>query len=209
MALPAFLARLLSHFSSSNKANTTAEKNKNKQKQSVPASSNSSSTTTNTSTIKATHTPPPPVAKMPGVTAPSGSSKYDQIPGPLGLRSADLSGKVALVTGAGTYFSLLLFSSVFGCRLGCLGVAKQYDKGGGKGTPAPDGMAAFFTPTPSPISPCSAPATTTPFSFNPIRLSHLISIPCPTTTMRNIVAFCCPLHNRHHSHCRMWCGCKA
>ena len=30
------------------------------------------------------------------------SSKYDAIPGPLGLESASLKGKVALVTGAGT-----------------------------------------------------------------------------------------------------------
>ncbi|RKU48512.1 Trihydroxynaphthalene reductase [Coniochaeta pulveracea] len=36
---------------------------------------------------------------MPGVTTSSG--KYDQIPGPLGLASASLAGKVALVTGAG------------------------------------------------------------------------------------------------------------
>ncbi|KAK1773692.1 tetrahydroxynaphthalene reductase [Copromyces sp. CBS 386.78] len=89
MALPAFLARLLSHFSS-NKANTTEKK-----QQTVPVSSNSSSTT-NTSNIKAT-----PAAKMPGVTTPSGTSKYDTIPGPLGIQSAHLNGKVALVTGAG------------------------------------------------------------------------------------------------------------
>ena len=41
---------------------------------------------------------------MPGATtvsAPSGTSKYDAIPGPLGLASASLEGKVALVTGAG------------------------------------------------------------------------------------------------------------
>lgn len=38
---------------------------------------------------------------MPGVTAKTGS-KYDAIPGPLGLASASLEGKVALVTGAGT-----------------------------------------------------------------------------------------------------------
>lgn len=30
------------------------------------------------------------------------TSKYDAIPGPLGLASASLEGKVALVTGAGT-----------------------------------------------------------------------------------------------------------
>ncbi|KAK0610124.1 hypothetical protein B0T17DRAFT_621394 [Bombardia bombarda] len=39
---------------------------------------------------------------MPGLTQqPAGSSKYDTIPGPLGLASASLEGKVALVTGAG------------------------------------------------------------------------------------------------------------
>nr|BAA18962.1 reductase [Colletotrichum lagenaria] len=38
---------------------------------------------------------------MPGVTSQSAGSKYDAIPGPLGLASASLMGKVALVTGAG------------------------------------------------------------------------------------------------------------
>ncbi|OTA86731.1 hypothetical protein M434DRAFT_399787 [Hypoxylon sp. CO27-5] len=38
---------------------------------------------------------------MPSVT--SQGSKYDAIPGPLGLASASLEGKVALVTGAGAY----------------------------------------------------------------------------------------------------------
>lgn len=38
---------------------------------------------------------------MPGITAPAGVSKYDQIPGPLGPQSSSLQGKVALVTGAG------------------------------------------------------------------------------------------------------------
>ncbi|EXF85981.1 hypothetical protein COL5a_004388 [Colletotrichum fioriniae] len=38
---------------------------------------------------------------MPGVTSQSTGSKYDAIPGPLGLASASLEGKVALVTGAG------------------------------------------------------------------------------------------------------------
>ncbi|KAL8300728.1 hypothetical protein RB593_010191 [Gaeumannomyces tritici] len=38
---------------------------------------------------------------MPGITAPAGVSKYDQIPGPLGPQSNSLEGKVALVTGAG------------------------------------------------------------------------------------------------------------
>ncbi|ORY58235.1 short chain dehydrogenase [Pseudomassariella vexata] len=40
---------------------------------------------------------------MPGVTdsAPATGSRFDRIPGPLGLASASLEGKVALVTGAG------------------------------------------------------------------------------------------------------------
>ncbi|KAK2063319.1 short chain dehydrogenase [Colletotrichum caudatum] len=38
---------------------------------------------------------------MPGVTSQSTGSKYDAVPGPLGLGSASLEGKVALVTGAG------------------------------------------------------------------------------------------------------------
>jgi len=42
----------------------------------------------------------PKSENMPGLTAQK--SKYDAIPGPLGLASASLEGKVALVTGAGT-----------------------------------------------------------------------------------------------------------
>lgn len=38
---------------------------------------------------------------MPGITSERTGSKYDAIPGPLGLASASLEGKVALVTGAG------------------------------------------------------------------------------------------------------------
>ncbi|KAM7214518.1 Trihydroxynaphthalene reductase [Rhypophila decipiens] len=40
-------------------------------------------------------------AKMPGVTSQNKPGHYNQIPGPLGLASASLEGKVALVTGAG------------------------------------------------------------------------------------------------------------
>lgn len=39
--------------------------------------------------------------------------KYNAIPGPLGLASASLEGKVALVTGAGKHFLYYLFSSEF------------------------------------------------------------------------------------------------
>lgn len=43
-------------------------------------------------------------SNMPGLTSTT-EGKYNQIPGPLGLASASLEGKVALVTGAGTYLS--------------------------------------------------------------------------------------------------------
>ncbi len=52
--------------------------------------------------MKPTATTITTTAKMPGVTETKKTSKYDQIPGPLGLASASLEGKVALVTGAGT-----------------------------------------------------------------------------------------------------------
>lgn len=170
MTLPAFLDRLLCHFSS-NKANTTEKK-----QQTVPVSSNSSSTT-NTSTIKAT----PAAAKMPGVTAPSGTSKYDQIPGPLGSQSSKLDGKVALVTGAGTCsFSLLslwlLSLSRMGCHVvpsyaGCKGI-NMIDKGW-KGAPAPDGMSAL--PQPNVRFP-HVPLRRRPLSFFPQSI-HLSPFP--------------------------------
>ena len=34
--------------------------------------------------------------------AAAAEGKYDKIPGPLGIQSASLAGKIALVTGAGT-----------------------------------------------------------------------------------------------------------
>lgn len=37
----------------------------------------------------------------PAAAAPAKKGKYNAIPGPLGLASASLEGKVALVTGAG------------------------------------------------------------------------------------------------------------
>ena len=42
-------------------------------------------------------------AKMPGLTSGNAPGHFNKIPGPLGLASASLDGKVALVTGAGTY----------------------------------------------------------------------------------------------------------
>jgi hypothetical protein len=47
-----------------------------------------------------------------GHTGTAKKSKYDEIPGPLGLASASLEGKVALVTGAGKLlFHSLLFAA--------------------------------------------------------------------------------------------------
>ncbi|KAK4187344.1 Trihydroxynaphthalene reductase [Podospora australis] len=78
MSLSDLFSRLLSHFSSSDSTHETFE------------ARNQSSSSLETT------------ASMPGLTEqPSGSSKYDAIPGPLGLASASLEGKVALVTGAG------------------------------------------------------------------------------------------------------------
>ncbi|KAK0713241.1 hypothetical protein B0T26DRAFT_359624 [Lasiosphaeria miniovina] len=53
------------------------------------------------STTSSGATLPKPAAKMPGLTSNT-PGKFSQIPGPLGLASASLEGKVALVTGAGT-----------------------------------------------------------------------------------------------------------
>lgn len=63
----------------------------------------------NRATVKATAPPPsrspkseslPEKVAMPARTS-SPPSKFDEIPGPLGMASASLAGKVALVTGAG------------------------------------------------------------------------------------------------------------
>ncbi|KAK3386054.1 hypothetical protein B0H63DRAFT_191220 [Podospora didyma] len=78
--------RLVSHFSSSDP--TPPETREAKQ----PAVAASTTTSSGTTLPKTTR-------KMPGLTSNS-SSKYSQIPGPLGLASASLEGKVALVTGA-------------------------------------------------------------------------------------------------------------
>ena len=58
---------------------------------------------------------------MPGITGSaetsktSTGSKYDAIPGPLGLASASLEGKVALVTGAGMFSVELSIQSLRSC----------------------------------------------------------------------------------------------
>ncbi len=104
--------RLVSHFipTRSSAPETT---NETKQHQS-PASS----ATTFSKPTTITTTAPPTISistiptTMPGVTSiPTGSSKYDEIPGPLGLASASLAGKVALVTGAGMCASLFYLSA--------------------------------------------------------------------------------------------------
>jgi hypothetical protein len=102
MRLTDLFRRLVSHFIPTLSAPETTEA-----KQPSPPSPASSGTTLSKPSHKATYTTTP--AKMPGVTSsngngngPAGASKYDQIPGPLGLASASLQGKVALVTGAGT-----------------------------------------------------------------------------------------------------------
>jgi hypothetical protein len=103
MRLTDIFRRLVSHFIPSRSATETTEA-----KQPSPPSPASSGTTLSKPSHAVTYTTTP--AKMPGVTSsngngngPAGASKYDQIPGPLGLSSASLQGKVALVTGAGTY----------------------------------------------------------------------------------------------------------
>jgi tetrahydroxynaphthalene reductase len=86
MRLSDILRRFVSHFSSKPAPVETKET-----KQPIPSLSSG------TSLGK------PKTDTMPGVTETKPKSKYDQIPGPLGLASASLEGKVALVTGAGTF----------------------------------------------------------------------------------------------------------
>ncbi|KAK3904445.1 Trihydroxynaphthalene reductase [Staphylotrichum tortipilum] len=86
MRLADIFRRLVSHFIPTRSAPETTNETKHQQHNHTSSS--------NSHTI--------PTTTMPGVTSiPSGTSKYDQIPGPLGLASASLEGKVALVTGAG------------------------------------------------------------------------------------------------------------
>lgn len=85
MRISDLLRRLVSHFSTRSPAETQETKNP------LPPSISSG-----TSLGK------PTTDKMPGVTEAPIKGKYNAIPGPLGLASASLEGKVALVTGAGT-----------------------------------------------------------------------------------------------------------
>lgn len=91
MRISDLLRRLASHFSSSPRPSETKEKK--------PAPSNSSGTSL-------AHPTPITSDKMPGTVntpAEPSTSRFNAIPGPLGLASASLEGKVALVTGAGTF----------------------------------------------------------------------------------------------------------
>lgn len=96
MRLSDIFRRLFSHFFSTRSPTETKETHQQYTSQSPPSSGTTIPKLPTTTTITST------LAAMPGVTSDYGSSsKYDQIPGPLGLASASLQGKVALVTGAG------------------------------------------------------------------------------------------------------------
>ena len=107
MKLTNIFRRLVSHFFRSTSETTKEAKQQDQQQR--PAQYSPSSTTAQSKTSATTSVT---TTTMPGVTTAT-SSKYDQIPGPLGLASASLEGKVALVTGAGTYiFCYLDFSKL-------------------------------------------------------------------------------------------------
>jgi hypothetical protein len=101
MKLTDLFRRLVSHFTSPNRSDRDTKEVKQQQhhhhdKQSSVHSAPSSSTTESKSSTTTTINN----ATMPGITSKT-TSKYDAIPGPVGLQSASLAGKVALVTGAG------------------------------------------------------------------------------------------------------------
>lgn len=81
---------------------------------------------------------------MPGVTSKTGS-KYDAIPGPLGLASASLEGKVALVTGAGKWPFLDTISSIAMSRSSSFqpGVVTSSKHGTGNPTGSPKSPTAL------------------------------------------------------------------
>jgi len=129
MRLSDLLRRFVSHFSSSSSKPSAETK---ETKQPLPPSISSG-----TSLGK------PTTETMPGLTNEPVKGKYNQIPGPLGLASASLEGKVALVTGAGMCFFL------------CLTLQQGQ---------APDGP-VHFTPTPSPAPRLRLPHTPHPDTF--------------------------------------------
>ena len=102
MRLTDIFRRLVSHFIPSRSKPETIEA---KHHQSSPSHQSPTSLRSAAPKLPTTPTVTAISSTMPGLTstAPSGISKYDQIPGPLGLASASLAGKVALVTGAGTF----------------------------------------------------------------------------------------------------------
>lgn len=73
---------------------SSKESSKSKPSTTLTSPNNINNANSITNTIASSRT------TMPGATSKK-SSKYDAIPGPLGLASASLEGKVALVTGAG------------------------------------------------------------------------------------------------------------
>ncbi|KAM7198705.1 Trihydroxynaphthalene reductase [Naviculisporaceae sp. PSN 640] len=97
MRVSELFQRLISHFSSSPSRPSTES---HEVKPPVPSIDKSSGTTLPKETAPAT-SEPPTTDKMPGITSENQPGRYNQIPGPLGLASASLEGKVALVTGAG------------------------------------------------------------------------------------------------------------
>lgn len=131
MPLSAFFRRLVSHFSSSTRPSPSVPEKIN---ETVPAAYSSTSSTTNNNNNNHNNT-----AKMPGTTNAPG--RFNQIPGPLGLESASLAGKVALVTGAGTYHLFFLLKDVaFACMEGCHRLAPGCMVIGA-------GLRGLFTPT--------------------------------------------------------------
>lgn len=155
MRISDLLRRLASHFSSSPRPSETKEKK--------PAPSNSSGTSL-------AHPTPITSDKMPGTVntpAEPSTSRFNAIPGPLGLASASLEGKVALVTGAGTFsfFSPLLhiFAGVVSPGRRCGSTSVQSRRSGAwrravsrrlsGGRHRRPGRVGRFTPTPSPPPP--------------------------------------------------------
>src|SRR5689334_9013013 len=98
MRLTDIFRRLVSHFIPTRSAETKEAKKQHPSSHS-PTSSGTTLSKPPTAAITVTTTT---LTTMPGVTSNTAAgSKYDEIPGPLGLESASLQGKVALVTGAG------------------------------------------------------------------------------------------------------------
>lgn len=114
MKLTDLFRRLVSHFSSSNRSDPDTKEAKQKLNTRQQQSTRSPSSSTNQSKPSTATTITN--IRMPGVTTNT-SSKYDQIPGPLGPNSNSLHGKVALVTGAGTY-NILAFLTDGDSKLG-------------------------------------------------------------------------------------------